>query len=477
MDLLKRQPSGGLLALALDSGRLEGVALRRTNGTVEIKDTFAVSLSLDPLTNDPELVGREIRKHLDAAEIRERRCAVCLPLNWALTLVTKLPDLPEADLANFLQTEAERGFPYAPESLMIANTRFRTAAGEPYATLVAVPRDHISRLESVLKAAQLKPVTFSLGIAALQSAGGESADGVLALVPGEQHVGLQVTAGGGVVALRTVEGAFEMEGGEKRIQADHVARDVRITLGQLPADMRTSVRLLRVFGQSDTAEELAEELQPRVGSLGLKVEQVKQYAPDEFGVRLAGKAAPSPALSLGVRRLTGQGTGFEFLPPKISQWQLMTARYASRKLVWAGVGAGAVALLVALVFLGQQVQLWWWQSKWADMRKSVTELDGLQQQIKRYRPWYDESFRELSILRRVTEAFPEDGAVAAKTIGIREPATVTCSGTSRDLPSLDKTLDRLRANKEVSDVQVDQIRGKTPLEFTFNFRWRGGGSQ
>src|SRR5438128_2343846 len=84
-ERLRPQAGGSLLGLAFDGGRLEGVALRRTNDSVEIKDSFAVSLSLDPLTNDPELVGREIRKHLDAAEIRERRCAVCLPLSWALT--------------------------------------------------------------------------------------------------------------------------------------------------------------------------------------------------------------------------------------------------------------------------------------------------------------------------------------------------------------------------------------------------------
>jgi hypothetical protein len=307
----------------------------------------------------------------------------------------------------------------------------------------------------------------------LQNPGPESAAGVLALVPGENHVGFQVTGGGGVMALRTVEGAFQMEGGEKRVEADLVARDVRITLGQLPADLRTSVRLLRIFGQGDTAEELAEELQPRVDSLGLKVEQVKHYAPNEFGVQLPGNAVPSPALSLAVRRLTGQGTGFEFLPPKISQWQQMTARYSSGKLVWAGGAAGAVAALVALVFLVQQVQLWYWQSKWAGMRKSVTELDGLQQQTKRYRPWFDDTYRELNILRRLTEAFPEDGSVSAKTIGIRDPATVTCSGTARDLPSLNKMTDRLRAFKEVTDVQTDQIRGKSPLEFTLNFRWKG----
>ena len=77
----------------------------------------AVDLSLNPLSHDPELAGREIRERLDAAGIRERRCVVCLPLGWALTLSLRMPALPEGDVAGFLQMEAERGFFTDPGSL------------------------------------------------------------------------------------------------------------------------------------------------------------------------------------------------------------------------------------------------------------------------------------------------------------------------------------------------------------------------
>jgi len=33
-------------------------------------------------------------------------------------------------------------------------------------------------------------------------------------------------------------------------------------------------------------------------------------------------------------------------------------------------------------------------------------------------------------------------------------------------------LDRLRSTKEITDLKVDQVRGKTPMQFTFNFQWR-----
>jgi hypothetical protein len=112
------------------------------------------------------------------------------------------------------------------------------------------------------------------------------------------------------------------------------------------------------------------------------------------------------------------------------------------------------------------------------METRVVELTKIRDEIRRFRPWYDESVRTLSILKRVTEAFPEDGAVSAKTIELREPATVTCSGTARNRDALIKALDHLRgATNEISAVHIEMTRGNTPLEFTFNFQWGGPGAR
>lgn len=473
--LFQRQPGNSLLGLSFDGSRLEGVQVRRTNGAVEIKKAFAVTLSLDPLTAEVELAGREIRKQLDGEQIRERWCAVCVPLNWALTLTVRLPEIPEEDIADFLQIEAERTLPYSPDALMLAPSRFRGAGGEQFVTLVGIPREHVTRLEAVLTAAQLRPVTFSLGLTALQRAEAESSAGVLALHPGDSTVGMQISCGGGVAMLRTMDGAFEQVGPERELQVDHVAREIRITLGQLQPEVREAVKRVRVFGRSEAAQELAEELRARSESLGLKIEQVREHAAEEFGIKLPSGTGISAALSLAVRQLAGV-SGMEFLPPKISPWQQLTERYSSGKLAYAGMGAGAVAALVLMAFLVQQIILWRWQSKWSAMEPKVVELTQMRDQIRRYRAWYDDSARTLAILKRVTEAFPEDGAVSAKTIELREPSRVTCTGTARNREVFIKTLDQLRtATNQISDIHIEMTRGNTPMEFTFNFQWSAGG--
>lgn len=471
MNLVKKQRLTSLLGLSLDGSRLEGIVVRRTNGSLTLQKSFVAVLTLDPLTNPAELVGREIRNHLEKAQIREKRCVVNVPLKWALTAQTKLPELPEEDLASLLLLEAERSFPYGPEALVIAESRYRTPAGEQYATQVAVPKDHISRLEGALQAAGLKPLMFSLGITALQGPENDAPQGVLALAVGENGVGLQVTSGGGVAALRALEGTLETENGQKRVYADVTARETRITLAQLPNSVREGVRLVKVFGPSGMAQQLVEDIRHRLGTMGMQVQLVKSYSRDDFGVNVPLDAEVSPALSAAARYLTDTGPVLTFVVEKVSPWKQYASKYTSRKLGWTSAAAAAALFIAALFFGYQQWQLSSLGAEWANLSPKVTELDNLQHQIRKYRPWYNDSIATLTILRRLTEAFPEEGDVTAKTIEIRELSTVTCSGTARDNQSLLKTLDKLRAVKEISDVTVDSLRGKAPLQFTFNFHW------
>lgn len=229
----KRQRPSTVLALALDGSQLDGVVLRRTNGAVQLLQSFAVTLALDPLTADAELVGREIRNHLDAAGVRERDCIVCLPLKWAMTAHTEIPALPEADVPGYLQLEAERGFHSDTETLFFAASRY-SLAGKQNASLVGIPRNHVVTVEKVLLAAKLKPLTFSLGISALQRPATDASNCVMALMIGETSVGLQITCAGGIAALRALEGAIEAEGGRKVLHTEVVTRETRITLANCP---------------------------------------------------------------------------------------------------------------------------------------------------------------------------------------------------------------------------------------------------
>jgi hypothetical protein len=487
-----------LLGLNLDGSRLDGVVLRRVNGTLQVQKAFTTTLSLDPVTAAPELVGREIRNALEAAGVRERHCVLGMPPEWTLTMQTELPPLPEADAANLLQMEAERGFPCDVTTLRLAHSLCALAGDKKYVTIAGALNAQLDAVERVLAAAKLKPVSFSSAVTALQPPGalfgvphsggsvnlppkgGTPGDnnGVLALVIGEGGVSLQVTCGGGVAALRSLEGVVEEEGSRRVIHTAAIVRETRITLGQLPAELSAAVRRVRVFGPADLARELTDALESKFAPAGLKVEHVTQYAPDEFGVEIPGGTVVSPAFSLAARLLAGAKPVFEFLPPRPTALQQILTRYSSGR--WRSVvgTAAGVIVLVGGLFLFQEIQLLRLQSQWSGMAVKVKDLEGVQQQIQQYRPWFDESFNSLSILKQLTLAFPEDGAVTAKTIEIRNGGVVNCSGTAQDNTALLKMLTQLRSSDGVTDLKVDQIRGKSPMQFTFDFHWnKGGGNE
>lgn len=476
INFRKRKQLHSVLGLTLDGSRLEGVVLRRVNGSLQSQQSFAVTLALDPLTAAPELVGREIRNQLDAAGVRERDCIVGVPLKWVLTAHTELPPLPEADAASLLALEAERSFPTDVETLQLASSRCLLAADKQYVLLAGISSAHIATLESVLAAANLKPVQFALGLAALQSPAAETSHGVLALAVGESTVSLQITCGGGVAALRALEGAIENDSARRALHPDLVAREARITLGQLPADLREAVKRIRIFGPQELAQQLADEMELRFEPLGLSVEVVTAYAPNAYGMQLPPAVPVSAAFSLAAGLLAGQPTAFNFLPPKPTLVEQFAAKYSSGRLRTVGAVAAGLAVIVAGLFLIQQIQLWRLRSQWSAMSAKVLELEAVQNNIRLYRPWFDDSFRDLAILRELSLAFPEDGVVTAKTIEIRDDNTVSCSGNARDYAAVLAMQAKLRMADGVSGLKLDQIRGKSPMQFTFNFQYGNGGT-
>ena len=466
-----------LLGLALDGSKLDGVVLKRTNGSLAVLQKFSATLALDPLTAAPELVGREIRNHLDAAGVRERDCVVGVPVKWILTAQTELPPLPEADAKSLLQMEAERGFHSDVATLQISDSRSPLADGKQNVLLAGIPNTHLAALENILAAAKLKPVSFASPISALQFPGDEKSVGVLALAIGERNVSLQISAGGGVVALRSLEGAVEDEAGRRVLHANVVARETRITLGQLPSALRDVVKSIRIFGPRELAQPLADELELRFEPMGIKVELVSAYAPNEFGVTLPVETSLSAAFSLAARFLVEQKPAFEFLPPKPNFIEQFVSKYSSGRLRTTSAVAAGVAAIIIGIFLFQQIQLWRLRSQWSHIAVKVGELQAVQDNIRQYRSWYDGTFPNLAILRQLSVSFPEDGSVTAKNIAVHDGNTVTCSGTARDYASLLAMQARLRAADGVANVQLQQVRGKAPMQFVFAFKFNNGGAQ
>jgi hypothetical protein len=460
---MSHRPPPSFLVLAFEPGHLRAALVRRGKSAPPEVRAFSAPLTLDLLHPEPELVGREIRNQLEAAGVAERHVVVALPPAWVMTLAVALPPgLSGDDRDGFLQLAAERGFPSAPEELQMVRSAWEVE-GERGVTLLAVARAQLDKLDLVLRAAGLRPAGFTVALPALPGALGAAAEGQITLwLEGDGAV-LLVGWQGAVVAWRALEATIESEAGERVLHSAALLRELRITWQQVPAAARPALRRLALQGDPALAAAFATAVGAWANETGLEVVPAGPgRAPGEELVEQLARA-----------RARGEGRDLEFLPPRPSRWTQLAARYSSRRLATAGAAVAGLLLLAGLGFAWQEYRLWSLRSRWEAMAPAVKELETVQSRIREYRSWYDTSFRNLSILRKVTECFPETGAVTAKSFEIHGQMNVSVSGTARDNASLLRTQDLLRQSREVQAVKIEQIRGKTPAQFTFNFRWSG----
>jgi hypothetical protein len=452
-----------VIGLSLGDGHIRAVSVTRAKGAVEVVKATSAPMTLDLAHPEPELVGREIRNHLDAAGIRERHCVVALPAQWVMSQPTRVPELSPEDLSNFLQMEAEKAFPVDVAQLQIARSFYHSAEGN-YVTQFAVRKEHLDQLSAVMQAAGLKPVSYSLGLAALPGVVTAAGMGRITVAVETTGTSVLISAGGGIVALRTGEATVASEGRENVINGGAVARELRITFEQVPPDLRGEIKGLSLCGEEAMVSQLSEGLVDWAKAANLPV--TRNGSP---GQSLADQLAENVA----THWMGTEGLALEFLPPRPSQWSLLVARYNSKRLGTIGLAVAAVVILVLGAFGWLEFTRLSLQSRWDGMQTQVVALQAVRSKILEYRPWYDTTYHDLTIVRRVTECFPDNGSVTARSVEIKGTSAVTISGTARDYPALLQTMDKMRKAKEIQGLTPENMRGKAPMQFTLNFRWNG----
>ena len=177
----------------------------------------------------------------------------------------------------------------------------------------------------------------------------------------------------------------------------------------------------------------------------------------------------SPALALAARFLAGAPQPFEYLPPRVSAWQkLVSSKVSGRKLGTVGAVVGGVAALVGGAFLYQQIWIWSLNSKLNAIAPRVKVIEAARKNISTFRPWFDESYRTLATIWILTDAFPEDGRISAKSLDIREDK-ITCLGVARNREAVLRVIEKLRLAKGIASASIETMSGESPVNFTFNF--------
>lgn len=470
----KKQPTS-ILGLTLEGRRLDSALLKRGRGGYRLQGNASNELSLDPLVDDPELVGREIRDQLNDAGLTEKKCTVGIPLEWALTTMVTLPDMPEEHMDGFIRLQAEKSFPFALSDLSLAVSRFENESGEKLALVTAIPLKHIDLVEKTLNHAGLKPVSFTLGVVAQQETLHGADEPTMLLFVSQDSVALLVTGKNGPVCVRSLKDAYAGDEPVKRLNGQAVGRELRITLGQLPTGIRSKLAKICIIGAPGLAATLETEISARAQALGLTIETIQPFQPNGAAISLPIAGSVSPAIALAARYLQRQTQTLEFLPPKVSQWQKIAEKMATKKTGIAGAVAGTVVVFTLIAFLWQYRTLSNLQSEWEGMEKKVEELETIQGKIRKFRSWYDASQPTLQAMKAISTAFPANDSIRATTFSFREDNKVALSGEARSNAAFLDLSEKLGNVEGIRNFKVVNLQGQGPVQFSIEFQWLIGG--
>jgi Tfp pilus assembly PilM family ATPase len=233
-ELKKRFQPRTSLALTLESERVAVSVLSEQESGDGVFQTFSIPVGADEISREPEKAGALLAAALNESQVRHRACVVRIPPGWAMTASIDLPDVSSEDLRSYLELCAEREFPIAVSDLRLAHSPYTMPDGRRRATLAAVPAKRIEAVAKMLAAAGCRPVSISLSLYECLS----TSKPTLYFLANGTHTDVVITAGGGVVSMRSLAGLTHSD----EVPFDPVSfyREIRITLGRLPEPSASS---------------------------------------------------------------------------------------------------------------------------------------------------------------------------------------------------------------------------------------------
>ncbi|MCC6486835.1 MAG: hypothetical protein IT364_04985 [Candidatus Hydrogenedentes bacterium] len=457
---MRSRDAARVLCVGLGEGCIDLILMARDRGSCHMLHESRFDAPVLRAMPDPATLGVALRKHLLAEGIASHTAIVCVPAAWCFSTWLALPDLSSDDTRDYIATQAERCLPVPPGEVAYASSVCETAAGQRKVHIVAVPAQCVTSLEAFASAAFLKLAGITIGAIHLLA---PNADGVSAVLHvGSGFVEFAVGVRGGTIALHDLGGATDSADSPACSSAPEALRELRLALHRLPPGVREHLGIVNLVGSSERTSIWIEALRDEFPSLDF----VNDDGPDAGCNR--------PDLSRAARAyLLKQPLHPDFLPKRMSRVTQAMAFVHRRRTVSFAAAALALMLLLAAVFGVQAHRLSRLNAEHALLANRAEELRTLHDSIKQYQSWFDDEPGSLHCMRELTAAFPAEGNIWLKALRIKDRTQVTCSGNASGTGAWLSALDAVRDTQGISDLAVSNIRGESPLEFSFTYRRQG----
>ena len=455
--------TGRKLALAVSEHRITAVEISAAGGKVELR-AAAVDLTGEVGFGDPQRLGREIKAALRRGGLTASRCVVGLPAAWVVCREKLLPPADEQAVRGIVALAIEHDFASGQAELAFDYAAHRAAGG--LSVLVAgASRQIITQVLAVAAAAGLSVSAITSSAVAMARCCGPAGPGgriVLCVLP----AGIEAVVVSGE-SLRLVRHL------PVRLQAASAAA--------ISGELR---RMLLLGGAGDAPGELLvwdcagvdhAPLSAAAAELGLTV----RFCTVASDLGLSGPNMPSDnawACAAALAR-ADEVPEIDFLHSRLAE---PPKARVGLGVVLAGV-AVAVALTLGIIFIAG------WRSEereTADLAAQLQsgkpardEATAFKADVSLARQWFDNRAGCLGPMREVTRAFPVEGRIWATNLEIREDRQVTVTGKSLTEAAVLDVLDRLKANRKLSNIETLYVRnsGATSPAVTFSIKLNAAG--
>lgn len=426
---------------------------RQTKGRTSRVSSTLFEIAPETILKQPTESGELLAQFLLQSKISARPCAAIIPLSWVLTTSIPLPEAGEENLADYFELQAERKFSIALSEIKLAHAPYSLPEGKKEAILAALPIKKMEPLQQMLLAARCPLFSLSLGIEeSLLQAQSQKA-GLLFLSGDETSLDFVAAHPSGIIQIRTISAPNPWD-------LISFTQELRTTLGKLPSQFRKEIHHFRWESKLPLYVQNQEGFQAQIRSLNLRPQSI----PSES--KSLSLLATASTLLLGKIPL------FEFIPYQITPLQSFFKWFKGkgRKRIVAAV---LLSIIIPLIAFGVQTKIESdLQKQWTQMEPEVTALEALQTTSRQFRPWFTATPNDLLMLNSLISVFPETGEIWVKSLEIKENSKIVCIAFAKQQSIMNEFLERLRKKKEITGLQVQQVRGNNPIQFSFSFLWK-----
>jgi hypothetical protein len=424
-----------------------------------------------------QTLGGQFRQFLRDQHFSAKQAAIGLAAKWVLAKEITVPAASTDVLAGMLSIQAERAFSLNAGELAFDYCRRGGAAEKGQVLLLAAQRQLVRQVEELARVAGLRVQSVTVSALALGAA--------LSEADPEHGYGLYVRptycefwsrCDGGPQFVNHVPLPAQDGAPDDYIQS--LAPALRRAI--LLAPQRDGARPRRITTYDarglpeDIAAALHEQLAPEMAVVDGRAELLSQGLGSADGApemrSVAGAAVALTAVKAG-------GPAVDFLNPKLGRRK---APAHKRVKVWAAIIT--VALLVAAGTLladwrRNSLDVRTYTEQLAQMSDDIAAAQEIVERVSHARSWTSRRPQFLECLRQLTEAFPQEPRIWARSLRLLEDSSGVLVGKTDREESFYEVLDKLKQNKAFAEVKMvylrDAGRGSREKEFAINFKFGG----